>query len=54
MFGLRIGWVVEAVSCISTSSGIAAAVGCDNDVMAIPDDRPHRNDGAEVTLPSRF
>jgi pimeloyl-ACP methyl ester carboxylesterase len=50
MFGLRRGWVLGAVSCISNSSGIAAATGCDDDVMTIPDDPPHGNDSAEVTL----
>jgi pimeloyl-ACP methyl ester carboxylesterase len=29
---------------------VAARTGCDDGVMAIPDDRPHIDDGAEVTL----
>jgi pimeloyl-ACP methyl ester carboxylesterase len=50
MFGLCRDWVVEAVSCISTSSGATASTDGDNGVMTVPDHQPHINSGAEVAL----
>src|SRR5262249_55577836 len=50
MFGFCRDWVVEAVSCISTSSGATASTDCDNSVVTVPDHQPHINCGAEVAL----